>query len=158
MECFRLLLEHLEWIEHQFLSGIRDSRKAGSLWEMMRGVGGVRKSIDRKRNRHLPEKRGFLVPKRNFLRSFYQLNWVDLLLPASSECTCWQSRRDFGRVASPSSSKTHDGFWTYNLQKIIPSCSSNALSRGAWLFLLFQENISPQNSLTPPKKIKQTWI
>ena len=33
------------WIEHQFLSGIRDSRKAGNLWEMMKGVGGVRKSI-----------------------------------------------------------------------------------------------------------------
>ena len=46
MECFRLLLEHLAWIEHQFLSGIRDSRKAGSLWGMMRGVGGVRKSRD----------------------------------------------------------------------------------------------------------------
>ena len=41
MECFRLLLEHLAWIKHQFLSGIRDSRKAG----MMRGVEGVRKSI-----------------------------------------------------------------------------------------------------------------
>ena len=46
MECFRLLLEHLASIEHQFLSGIRDSRKAGNLWGMMRGVGGVRKSID----------------------------------------------------------------------------------------------------------------
>ena len=45
MECFRLLLEHLAWIEHQFLSGIRDSRKARSLWGKMRGVGGVRKSI-----------------------------------------------------------------------------------------------------------------
>ena len=45
MEYFRLLLEHLAWIKHQFLSGIRDSRKAGSLWGMMRGVGGVRKSI-----------------------------------------------------------------------------------------------------------------
>ena len=45
MECFRLLLEHLAWIEHQLLSGIRDSRKPGSLWGMMRGVGGVRKSI-----------------------------------------------------------------------------------------------------------------
>ena len=45
MECFRLLLEHLAWIEHQFFCGIRDSRKAGSLWGMMRGVGGVRKSI-----------------------------------------------------------------------------------------------------------------
>ena len=42
---FRLLLEHLAWIEHQFLSGIRDSSKAGNLWGMMRGVGGVRKSI-----------------------------------------------------------------------------------------------------------------
>ena len=45
MECFRMLLEHIAWIEHQFLSGIRDSRKAGSLWRMMRGVGGIRKSI-----------------------------------------------------------------------------------------------------------------
>ena len=45
MECFRLLFDHLAWIEYQFLSGIRDSRKAGSLWGMMRGVGGVRKSI-----------------------------------------------------------------------------------------------------------------
>ena len=45
MECFKLLLDHIAWIEHQFLSGIRDSRKAGSLWGMMRGVGGVRKSI-----------------------------------------------------------------------------------------------------------------
>ena len=40
MECFRLLLEHLAWIKHQFLSSVRDSRKAGR----MRGVGGVRKS------------------------------------------------------------------------------------------------------------------
>ena len=46
MVCFRLLFHHLAWIEHQFLSGIRDSRKAGSLWGMMRGVGGVKKSID----------------------------------------------------------------------------------------------------------------
>ena len=45
MEFFRLLFDHLAWIEHQFLSGIRDSRKARSLWGMMRGVGGVRKSI-----------------------------------------------------------------------------------------------------------------
>ena len=45
MERFRLLFDHLAWIEHQFLSGIRDSRKAESLWGMMRGVRGVRKSI-----------------------------------------------------------------------------------------------------------------
>ena len=46
MECFRLLFDYLAWIEHQFLSGIRDSRKPGSLWGMMSGVGGIRKSID----------------------------------------------------------------------------------------------------------------
>ena len=45
MECFRLLLGHLAWIEHQFLSSIRGSRKARSLWGIMRGVRGVRKSI-----------------------------------------------------------------------------------------------------------------
>ena len=45
MECFRLLLEHLSWIEHQFLRGIRDSSKAGSLWGKIRCVWGVRKSI-----------------------------------------------------------------------------------------------------------------
>ena len=44
-KTYGMLLEHLAWIEHQFLSGIRDSRKAGSLWGMMRGVGGIRKSI-----------------------------------------------------------------------------------------------------------------
>ena len=44
-ECFRLLLENLAWIEHQFLSGIRDSRKAKSLWGMMGGVGEAMKSI-----------------------------------------------------------------------------------------------------------------
>ena len=45
MECFRLLLEYLAWIKHQFFSGIRDSRKAWSQWGMMRGMRGVRKSI-----------------------------------------------------------------------------------------------------------------
>ena len=44
MECFRLLFDHLPWIEHQFLSGIRDAKKAGSLWGKMRDVRGVRKS------------------------------------------------------------------------------------------------------------------
>ena len=45
MECFRLFFDHLAGIEHQFLSGIRDARKAESLRGMMRGVGGVKKSI-----------------------------------------------------------------------------------------------------------------
>ena len=46
MECFRLLFDNLAWIKHQFLISIGYSRKAGSLWGMMKGVGGVRKSID----------------------------------------------------------------------------------------------------------------
>ena len=37
-DCFSTIL-------HQFLSGIRHSRKAENLWGMMRSVGGVRKSI-----------------------------------------------------------------------------------------------------------------
>ena len=45
MECFRMLLEHLARNDHQFLSGVRDSRKAGSLLGGMRVVGGVRKAI-----------------------------------------------------------------------------------------------------------------
>ena len=45
MECFTLLFDHLAWIEHQFLRGIRNSRKAGRLWGIMRGMRGVRKSI-----------------------------------------------------------------------------------------------------------------
>ena len=48
MEWFRLLFDHLAWIKHQFLSGITDSRKEGSLWGMMKGVGGVKKSIDQR--------------------------------------------------------------------------------------------------------------
>ena len=43
MEYFRLLFNHLAWIEHQFLSGIRDSTKAGGLCRMIRGIGRVRK-------------------------------------------------------------------------------------------------------------------
>ena len=41
MECFRQLFDHLAWIEYQFLSGIRYSRKAEGLWVMMRAVRGV---------------------------------------------------------------------------------------------------------------------
>ena len=46
--CFKLgknATETYGMLEHQFLCGIRDSRKAGNLWGMIRGVEGVRKSI-----------------------------------------------------------------------------------------------------------------
>ena len=45
-EMLQTVFDHIAWVEHQSLSGIRDSRKAGSLWGMIRGVGGVSKSID----------------------------------------------------------------------------------------------------------------
>ena len=44
-ECRHKNLLRSTYYEHLFLSGIRDSRKAGSLWGRMRGVQGVRKSI-----------------------------------------------------------------------------------------------------------------
>ena len=44
-EMLQTVFDHLAWIQHQLLSGIRDSRKAGNLCGMMKGVGGVRKSI-----------------------------------------------------------------------------------------------------------------
>ena len=47
MQCFRMLFDHLAWMEPRFLRSIRDSRKAESLWGMMRGVRGVRESIDK---------------------------------------------------------------------------------------------------------------
>ena len=71
MECFRLLLEHLAWIEHEFLSGIRDLRKAGSLWGIMRGVGGVRKS--------------------EYQRWLAKVLWLGLGL------LCWGFKKRFGR-------------------------------------------------------------
>ena len=43
-ETVEVLFNHLALIEHQFLSWVRDPRKPGSLWGMMRGGRGVRKS------------------------------------------------------------------------------------------------------------------
>ena len=43
MKCFRLFLGYLAWTKHQSFS-IRDSRKAGSLWGIMRSVEGVKNS------------------------------------------------------------------------------------------------------------------
>ena len=46
IETYRMLQTAFgAWIKDQFLIGIIDSRKAASLWGVMRGVGGVRRSI-----------------------------------------------------------------------------------------------------------------
>ena len=74
MECFRLLFDHLAWIEHQFSSGIRDSRKPGRLWGMIRGVGGVRKSLDQS---WLAKGLGLLCSGRDSVgRGQHSSNWV----------------------------------------------------------------------------------
>ena len=44
-KTFRMLFDHLALIEHEFLSGIRDSKMVENLCGLMRGVGEVRKSI-----------------------------------------------------------------------------------------------------------------
>ena len=86
MECFRLLLDHLAWIEHQLLSGIRDSRKARSLWGMIRGVGGVRKSIHQ----------SWLAKGLGLGLLCWGFNWVQKEIP-SKEASTFQ----IGSVAFP---------------------------------------------------------
>ena len=68
MECFRLLLEHLAWIEHQFLSGIRDSRKTGvceGWWEVWVDKGNQHTTVDR-------PKRYYVEVLREFKKRFRQ--------------------------------------------------------------------------------------
>ena len=73
MECFRLLLEHLTWIEHQILSGIRDSRNApyNVIKVVKGGLGGGHKET-------------FIIPENFFLgygfkQIIYSLSYSHLL-------------------------------------------------------------------------------
>ena len=86
MECFRQLSDYLALIEHQFLSGIRDSRKAGSLWVTMRGVGGVRKS----------EHQSWLAKGWRFGLLCWSFNWVQEEIPSEEASTL-----QIGSVAFP---------------------------------------------------------
>ena len=45
MECFRLLFDHLAWIEHQFSEWHKKFKEGRESVRMMKGVGGVRKPI-----------------------------------------------------------------------------------------------------------------
>ena len=91
MECFRLLFDHLAWIKHQFLSGIRDSRKAGSLWGMMRGVGGVRKSEHQ--------------------------SWLAKRLGLGLGLLCWGFKGVQGEIPSEEASTLKSGQWHINQDK-----------------------------------------
>ena len=80
MECFRLLFDHLAWIKLQFLSGIRDSRKAGSLWGMMRGVSGI---STRTMHQFTTPSLSQTIWPRLALRQFLSLSIVQTLFPVT---------------------------------------------------------------------------
>ena len=97
MECFRQLFDHLAWIERQFLSGIRDLRKAGSLWGMMRGVGRVRKSIHQSWVlTGLTVKKEFYVEVLREFRKRYRWN-----RPALFKSGPWHFQQDNAPVHNP---------------------------------------------------------
>ena len=100
MECFRLLLEHFAWIEHEFLSGIRDSRKTGSLWGMMRGVGGVRKSIHQS---WLAKGFGLGLLCWGFKRVQEEIPWEEASTLKSGQ---WHFHRTIHQATTPSLSQT----------------------------------------------------
>ena len=101
MECFRLLLEHLAWFEHQFLSVTRDSRKAGSLCGMMRGVGGVRKSMHQ----------SWLAKELGLGLLCWGFKGVQEEIPPSEEASTLQ----IGSVAFPPGQCTSSQFHPWNL-------------------------------------------
>ena len=92
MEYFRLFFDHLVWIEHQFLSGIRDSRKAGYLWGIMRGVGGVRESIHQ----------SWLVKGLGFVLHYWGFKGVQEENPSEEAST-----HQYGSVAFPTGQCTN---------------------------------------------------
>ena len=125
MECFRLLFDHLTWIEHQFLGGIRDSRKAGSLWGMMRGVGGVRKS----------EHQSWLVKELGLGLLCWGFKWVQEEIPSEVASTLQIRSVAFppGQCTSPQLHPCHrlfdqDG---HQVQTLLPVTFAYSLSSEA---------------------------
>ena len=144
MECFRLLLEHLAWIEHQFLSGIRDSRKAGSLWGMMRGVGGVRKPRD---HSWLAKGLGLLC---------WGFKGVQEEIPSEEASTLQISSVAFlpGQCTSPQLHPCHRLFDQNGHQD---SSSPFLLSRPCFLWLLFFFLSSEAVVIRQLRKWKRLW-
>ena len=97
IKCFRLLLEHHAWIKHQFLSDIRDSKKAGSLWGMMRGVAGVRRSIHQSwLAKGLGS--GYYVEVLREFSNRFRRKWLALLKSLSSEAVVMRQLRRWKRL------------------------------------------------------------
>ena len=122
MECFRMLLDKLAWIEYQFLSGTRYSRKAGNLWGMMRGVGGVRKSMHQ-----------------NWLAKGLGLGLLCWGFKGVQEEIPWEeaSTLQIGSVAFPpgqcTSPQLHPGHWLFDQDGDQDSSSPPLLSRPSYL-------------------------
>ena len=103
MEWFRLLLEHLAWIEHQFLSCLRDPRKAGSLWGMMSGLGGVMKSIYQ----------SWLAKRLGLGLLCWGFKWVQAEIPWKKACTLQIRSVAFppGQCTSPQTPSLSQTIW-----------------------------------------------
>ena len=129
IECFRLLFDHLAWIKHQFLSGIRDSRKAGSLWGMMRGVGGVRKSIHQS---WLAKRLGFLC---------WGFKGVQEEIPREEASTLQFGSVTFppGQCSSPQLHPCHRLFEQDGHQVPQPPYSPDLTPCDFWLFLKLRD-------------------
>ena len=112
MECFRLLLHHLAWTEHQFLSGIRDSWKLGSLWGMLRGVGGVRKSIHQ----------SWLAKGLRLGLLYWGFNGVEEEIPREEASTLQIGSVAFppGQYTSPQLHPCHRLFWPIRASRTVP--------------------------------------
>ena len=102
-ECFRLLFDHLAWIEREFVSGIRDSRKTRSLWGMMRDVGGLRKSIHQSWLAKWLGMGYYIEVSREFMKRFRRKR------PAPSNRVSGISSRTMHQSTTPSLSQT---IWT----------------------------------------------
>ena len=150
MECLRLLFDHLAWIEHLFLSGIRDSRKG-------EGVGGVRKSIHQRwlakgssgrdsvgRGQHTSNRVSGISIRtmhQSTTPSLSQTIWVSWASsqfvaywpstePSIKRCTCVNKQKSRNRCIRSKMSEYHLDLWTWlnSVQMCTPTgswCTSN---------------------------------
>ena len=127
MESFRLLFDQLAWIEHQFLSGIRGSRKAGSLWGRMKGVGGVGKSIHQ----------SWLAKGLGLGLLCWGFKGVQVEIPSEEASTLQIGSLAFpqGQYTSPQVQLCHRLFDQDEHQTVTrPPCSPDLASCDFWLF------------------------
>ena len=120
-DCFWSIL-------HKFWSGIRDSRKAGSLWGMLRGVGWVRKSMHK----------SWLAKRLGFGLLWWGFKGVQEEIPSEEASTLQISSVAFprGQYTSPHSSLVTDYLTNMGIKTVAqPSHSPDVAPCDFWLFL-----------------------